>query len=129
MEQELKALLGSLKDYLPRLIAACDTVAEEIKFGDKEKGYATLAAVFDGLSWVYDALGAVARAVPEEVAELNWPREAGYLGQLEQALVDRDDVMVADVIVYEVREAMVEAQTAVHMLYKRRSERQRSERQ
>lgn len=123
MEQELKALLGSLKDYLPKLIAACDTVAEEIKFGDKEKGYATLAAVFDGLSWVYDALGAVARAVPEEVAELNWPREVGFLGQLEQALVDRDDVLVADIIYYEVREVMARVQSAVDALIKKRIER------
>lgn len=124
MEQELKALLGSLKDYLPKLIDACESIADEIKFGDREKGYTTLAAAIEGLEWVYDAFDAVARAVPEEVAWLNWPREAGYLGQLERALADRDDVMVADVIVYEVREAMVEAQSAVDALYKKRIERQ-----
>ena len=117
MEQELKELLDSLKEYLPKLIVACDNVAEEIKFGDKEKGYATLADIFEGLSWVYEAFDSIARAVPEKVNEFNWLRETGYLGELERALTVQDEVLLADLIVYEVREAMVEAQKTVDMLY------------
>lgn len=116
MEQELKELLGSIKEYLPKLIMACENVAEEIKFGDKEKGYTTLVSIVEGLSWVYEAFDAIARAVPERINKFNWLGDIGYLSELERALVIQDDVLVADLLIYEVREAMIKAQKIVDMV-------------
>lgn len=91
----------SCLDYLPKLIGACEDLAERLQLG--AHWLDLFQAFVDGLSWLNQAFHGIQALEPHEAEGVDVAPLKDVLAQLEGTLKNQDLVYLADVLQYELK--------------------------
>lgn len=97
----------SCEEYLPKLIYACDMISQKIQSNDVE-WFNTYQLFLDGLSWFISAIQGIRKVSENELKEINIEEFVILLKEVEKALFNKDYVMLADLLEYELKEKLDE---------------------
>lgn len=89
-------------NYLPKLINATDMIAENIQTGNSE-WVDLLTQFIDGLTWVKEAVSGLKNIDPQILISIDIEQLNKHLEECNSALVQRDFVLLSDVIKYELK--------------------------
>lgn len=100
MKYIVKETIDSLKEYLPRLMAASNELAEFFQSGKQLSAINQLPNFLEGLQWVMSAFAGIQKNgyfIEVNAVELN-----KYLIEMEEALTFQDYVLISDLLEYEI---------------------------
>lgn len=92
--------LNSCTDYIPKLKNAVVIIAEHIQKENKEGALELLPKATEGISWLVGAIAALKKHGLLESINIEEINE--HLKELESALKNRDFVLTADLLEYEI---------------------------
>lgn len=99
-EELVKETLESLTDYLPRLIIGCQKIAEQFHSADEATAMQSLPNALEGLEWVIQVVSELQKF--GVLAEFDLARITSHFPELESALVNRDYILIGDLLEYEI---------------------------
>jgi hypothetical protein len=97
----------SCEEYLPRLINACDIISEKIQINDVE-WFNIYELFLEGLSWFVSAVQGIKNVSENELTEVDMREFDILLKEVEETLSNKDYVMLADLLAYELKEKLSE---------------------
>lgn len=100
MKDIILETVSTLKEYLPRLIAASKKLPESLQSGNQLKAINELPEYFEGLQWVLSALVGLQKNgyfIEVSSSDLN-----SYLLEVEESIKSQDYVLMADLLEYEI---------------------------
>jgi len=118
MTKELiQETLESVRDYLPKLISASETIAQDIQ-AHQEGWLETFIAYSRGLEWLTSAISGIKQIDPELLETVNVHDFVPLFDQLTEAFQHANYVTVCDLLLYEVKPLLegcfVEVQRTLH---------------
>ncbi|PAE19811.1 hypothetical protein CHH80_14835 [Bacillus sp. 7504-2] len=99
MEAIITETLDTLKEYIPRLVRASESIAENLQGGDQYEAMQQLPHYFEGIEWVVSALNGIGKNgvdIDIETSSLN-----DFLKEAEEAITHQDYILLADLLEYE----------------------------
>lgn len=101
-QQLINETIESIREYLPKLSAASEKIANDIQF-NQDNWLDTLLAFLDGMDWLTQAVQGL-RKLNDQLLP-NWDSEVliALLGQMNQALEQSDFVSLSDLLQYEMK--------------------------
>lgn len=99
MKQIIEETKESLLDYIPRLIDAATSMAENLQSGNHYEAMHQLPLFFEGIDWTLQAIvGIQNNGYPIEIDStlLN-----NFLGEVATAMQNQDFILLADLLEYE----------------------------
>jgi hypothetical protein len=103
MQQDIiMETLESMKDYVPKLVAASEKLAHDIQ---KHEGswVDTLVAYLEGLAWLTMSINGIQQLNHEQLADWDINILAPLIEQLRVALEQQDFVSLCDVLQFEMQ--------------------------
>jgi len=99
--------IETMREYLPKLITASETIAEDIQ--SHEGGWLeTLIAYLEGLGWVTMAISGIQQLDQEIIKNMSVDALAPLLEKMKDALERSDYVAVCDLLQYELQPLLKE---------------------
>lgn len=95
----------SCEEYLPKLIQACDIMSEKIQCNDVE-WFNDYQLFLEGLSWFVSAVEGIRKISEIELEGIDIKKINVLLREMEKTLFNKDYVMLADLLGYELKEML-----------------------
>ncbi|AVX21685.1 MULTISPECIES: hypothetical protein [Carboxydocella] len=99
-EDLLNETMASLAEYLPKLIAGCQKIAEQFHTADEASAMQLLPAAIEGLEWVITAVSELQKF--GLLTEIDPSKLTMHFSELESALANRDYILLGDLLEYEI---------------------------
>lgn len=106
MEDLIKDTLLSIKEYVPKLISASETVTEYLQTENEFKALKLIVEMTEGIEWVIEALNNIQNLKKIELVDTSVI--SNQIVEVNQALQSRDFVLTADLFEYEVKVTLEE---------------------
>ncbi|OIJ22370.1 hypothetical protein BKP45_06970 [Anaerobacillus alkalidiazotrophicus] len=100
MEINIKEILETLKEYLPKLVGASEEIASQLQSGKDVEAIELLQQFLEGLNWVVSVFIHL-KKIGYDLG-LNSEQLNEFLIQIEKALISKDNVLIADLFEYEI---------------------------
>lgn len=97
--RQKRELLTSAYEYLQKFEKGCTVIIELFRQGDDTEALNILTDALDGISWLLDAFEDTSNILDGRVDVIQM---TDTLKEIEEALVDIDYIMLADLIEYEI---------------------------
>lgn len=113
-EDLIRDAMISALDYIPRVRRACETVSELFRGTDTRKAQTSFAEVIDGCQWLVDTIVSLRGAAdgierPIRLQE-KWSSAENHLSEVINQLLEahqkRDNVLIADLLEYELNNVL-----------------------
>jgi hypothetical protein len=91
----LQESLLSVTEYLPRMLQAIEEMIGDFRSSDEGKGIGLFLQAIDGLSWIHD----ISKGQQDYLEQVEYQV---LLKQLLEALGEKDYVLLADLLEYEI---------------------------
>jgi hypothetical protein len=101
----LQESLLSVTEYLPRMLQAIEEMIGDFRSSDEGKGIGLFLQAIDGLSWIHDISKGQQDYLEQVAGEMKGLQVHEYqvlLKQLLEALGEKDYVLLADLLEYEI---------------------------
>jgi hypothetical protein len=99
MEEIITETLDTLKEYIPKLVRASESIAENLQGGDHYEAMQQLPYYFEGIEWVVSALNGISKNRIKFEIESSSLNE--HLIEAEEAIKNQDYILLADLLEYE----------------------------
>ncbi|MBO8159607.1 hypothetical protein [Thermosyntropha sp.] len=106
MKKELLELLESLENYVPKLINASSDMAENIQSGNEGKAFLILKDYIEGIMWTVEAIDTIKSLGSQYLTEIELELLNDKLKCFEEAMLNQDYVLLADILEYEIKEVL-----------------------
>jgi len=113
MERQIQDLVDSVKECLAIVIDESSDIAETFQAGDTGKGNQKVLGYLENISCLLSAIDALHRGNSQAVANVKTDTLQNLLVEMEQAMLTRDYVLLADILQYEIKEVLGEMQGAL----------------
>ncbi len=114
MENEVFDLITSMESYLDNLIYASDDIATNFRAGNESQGAIQLVKYIEGLMWLVEAVDALKSANINDIEDEKTSELRSILSVMEHAMADKDYVLLADILEYEIGESLRVLQQRCH---------------
>lgn len=104
MKAKLLDILETMNTYIPKLINATDEISEKIDAGDQVNAFNILNDYIEGLAWVIDAINAIQSVDGSYLKEVKVTDLNEKLLEMEEALKNKDNILLSDLLQYEIKE-------------------------
>lgn len=120
VSQVFEQTLLEIKDYVPKLVLATDSISELFYVEMNEQGWSIFTQMVEGMNWLYQALELTASSMEKDqkYSELRMAFTAAIrrlsvqFAAINEALDQQDYVTVGDIVKYELSDIFQELQTA-----------------
>ncbi|HZG15374.1 MAG TPA: hypothetical protein VE710_10165 [Candidatus Bathyarchaeia archaeon] len=98
--------MESIKEYLPKLIVASETISRDIQ--TNQGGWLdTMLAYLEGIEWLTTAITGIKQLDQEILAGIDIQDLVPSIGQINQALGTSDYVALCDTLLYELQPLLI----------------------
>ncbi|NMA84922.1 MAG: hypothetical protein GX962_13795 [Epulopiscium sp.] len=96
MNEQVRELLITAKDYLQRLQAGVSNIVDFLRQGEEGKALEQIPLIIEGLKWLCEALDGTKNYHSIDIVQLN-----SALEEINVALENTDYILLGDVLEYE----------------------------
>ncbi|MGV8145777.1 MAG: hypothetical protein ACLKAK_03590 [Alkaliphilus sp.] len=94
--------LETLREYLPKLIAGIKTTIDYFRENREDEGTKLLVQVIDGIQWSVEVVSKTKIILMQYEIIIDDSKLSEILGEFEEALRNKDYVLIADLLEYEI---------------------------
>lgn len=113
MNKQINELMESIKDCLKVLINDSTEIATDFQAGNTGRATNKLIRYIEDFSCLLQAIDVVQGMSTRAVANLDATKLRNVLLEMERAMCNKDHVLLADILEYEIKEVLIEIQSCV----------------